>query len=238
MSYVAKQQGWVGRQFNRKEDYRLTTGKGQYFADIVVPGMLHLVFVRSQHAHARIKRIDTSAAKAIPGVVAVVTGEDIRDAIKSLPQPVVVPALPARYPTFWPLAVDKVKFHGEPVAAVVARDKYVAEDAADAVAIEYEPLPIIGDMEDALKPGSPIVHDGWENNEMFSMTFTGGATPESQAANDAEVDQLIKSADVSIKSRYRVHRCGVTPLEPRGALATWDECGRNGRVDYDAAASY
>ena len=78
-------------------------------------------------------------------------------------------------------------------------------------------------MEDALKPGSPIVHDGWENNEMFSMTFTGGATAESQAANDAEVDQLIKSADVSIKGRYRVHRCGVTPLEPRGALATWDD---------------
>ena len=223
MSYVAKEQGWVGRQFNRKEDYRLTTGKGQYFADIVVSGMLHLVFVRSQHAHARIKQIDTSAAKAIPGVVAVVTGADLRNVIKPLPQPVVVPALPARYPTFWPLAVDKVKFHGEPVVAVVARDKYVAEDAANAVLIEYERLPIVGNMEDALKPGSPIVHDGWENNEMFSMTFTGGATVESQAANDAEVDQLICSADVSIKGRYRVHRCGVTPLEPRGALATWDD---------------
>ncbi len=106
MNHVAKQSGWVGRQFNRKEDYRLTTGKGQYFADIVVPGMLHLVFVRSKHAHARIKRIDIAAAKAIPGVVAVITGKDIQGATKSLPQPVVVPALPARYPTFWPLAVD------------------------------------------------------------------------------------------------------------------------------------
>jgi carbon-monoxide dehydrogenase large subunit len=112
MNDVAQQAGWVGRKFSRKEDYRLTTGKGQYFADIVVPGMLHLVFVRSKHAHAHIKRIDVTAAKAIPGVVVVVTGEDIRGAIKSLPQPVVVPALPARYPTFWPLAVDKVKFHG------------------------------------------------------------------------------------------------------------------------------
>ena len=172
MNYVGKQPGWVGRQFNRKEDHRLTTGKGQYFADMVIPGTLHLVFVRSKHAHALIKRIDVSAAKAIPGVVAVVTGEDIRGAIKSLPQPVVVPALPARYPTFWPLAVDKVKFNGEPVVAVVARDKYVAEDAADAVEIEYEPLPYVGDMEEALKPGSPIVHDGWENNEMFALTFT------------------------------------------------------------------
>ena len=86
MNYVGKQPGWIGRQFNRKEDYRLTTGKGQYFADIVVPGMLHLIFVRSKHAHARIKRIDTSAARAIPGVVAIVTGEDIRSEIKSLPQ--------------------------------------------------------------------------------------------------------------------------------------------------------
>ena len=88
MNHVTKQHGWVGRQFNRKEDYRLTTGKGQYFADMVVPGMLHLTFVRSAHAHARIKRIDTSAAQAITGVVAVVTGADIREAIKSLPQPV------------------------------------------------------------------------------------------------------------------------------------------------------
>ena len=131
--------------------------------------------------------------------------------------------LPARYPTFWPLAVDKVKFNGEPVVAVVARDKYVAEDAADAVEIEYEPLPYVGDMEEALTPGSPVVHDGWENNEMFALTFTGGATPDSQATNDSEVDHLLTSADVVIKSRYRVHRCGVTPLEPRGALATWDD---------------
>lgn len=215
--------GWVGRQFNRKEDHRLTSGKGQYFADITIPGMLHLVFVRSSHAHARIRRIDTAAAKALPGVVTVVTGADIKDEFKSLPQPVVVPALPARYPTFWPLAVGKVKFHGEPVAAVVARDRYVAEDAAELVEIDYESLPVVRDMEEALKPGSPVVHDGWEDNEMFALTFTGGATPESQADNEAEVDRLIKNADVVIRRRYRVHRCGVSPMETRGALATWDD---------------
>ncbi|HUC67897.1 MAG TPA: xanthine dehydrogenase family protein molybdopterin-binding subunit [Stellaceae bacterium] len=214
---------WVGRQFSRKEDHRLTTGKGQYFADILVPGMLHLVFVRSTHAHARIKRIDFSAARALPGVVAVVTGADIKDQIKSLPQPVVVPALPARYPTFWPLAVDKVKFHGEPVAAVIARDKYVAEDAAELVEVEYEPLPHVRNMETALDPAAPLVHEGWPDNEMFALTFTGGGTAETQAANDAEVDGLIRAADVVVKQRYRVHRCGVTPLETRGALATWDD---------------
>ena len=170
--------GWFGAKFNRKEDQRLLTGRGRYIADIVVPGMLHLVFVRSQVAHARIKSIDTSKAKAMPGVVAVITGDDIKDQIAPLPQPVVVPNMPAKYPTHWPLAVGKVRFHGDALAAVVARDKYVAEDAAEAIEVDYEELPYVGDPEAALKPGAPIVHDGWDNNLIFEMTFTGGATPE------------------------------------------------------------
>ena len=87
-----------------------------------MPGTLHLAFVRSAHAHARLLSIDVGKARALPGVVAVVTGEDIREEIRPLPLPAVLPAFPARYPTFWPLAIDKVKFHGEPVAAVVAKD--------------------------------------------------------------------------------------------------------------------
>jgi carbon-monoxide dehydrogenase large subunit len=215
--------GWVGRRFSRKEDHRLTTGGGQYFADISLPGALHLVFVRSQQAHARLRSIDTKAAKALPGVVAVVTWEDIKDAIKSLPQPVVVPALPAKYPTFWPLAAGKVKFHGEPVAAVIARDRYVAEDAAELVEIDYEPLPVVRNAHEALRDGAPKVHDDWDGNEMFALTLTGGATPESQAENEKEVERLLTGADIRVKRKYRTHRCGVTPLEPRGALAKWDE---------------
>ena len=88
-------EGWFGAKFSRKEDQRLTTGRGRYIADIAVPGMLHLVFARSQVAHARIRSIDTSRAKAMPGVVAVITGEDIKDRIAPLPQPVVVPNMPA-----------------------------------------------------------------------------------------------------------------------------------------------
>ena len=115
--------------------------------------MLHLVFVRSQVAHARIKSIDTSKAKAIPGVVAVITGEDIKDQIAPLPQAVVVPNMPAKYPTHWPLSVGKVRFHGDALAAVVARDKYVAEDAAEAIEVDYEELPYVGDPEAALEAG-------------------------------------------------------------------------------------
>ena len=215
--------GWFGARFSRKEDHRLTTGRGRYIADLSAPGMLHLVFVRSQVAHARIRSIDTSRAKALPGVVAVITGEDIKDRIAPLPQPVVVPNMPAKYPTHWPLAVGKVRFHGDALAAVVARDKYVAEDAAEAIEVDYQELPYVGDPEAALQPDAPVVHEGWDNNLIFQMTFTGGATPEDQAKNDAKVQQAFDSADVVVRHRFRCHRCGVTPMETRGALCLWDD---------------
>lgn len=139
-------QNWVGASVKRKEDMRLTSGRGQYFSDIKIPGALHLVFVRSPIAHAKIKSIDTSAAEAMKGVIAVVTAADITDEIKSFPQPSLTPALPANYPTHWPLAVDKVKFHGEAVAAVIASDRYIAADAAEAVEVDYEELPVVTDI--------------------------------------------------------------------------------------------
>ena len=211
---------WVGAKFNRKEDHRLITGKGRYLADLSMPGALHLVFVRSEQAHAKIKRIDVSAAKALPGVVLVVTGEDIKSKIKPMPQPVVQPALAANYPKHWPLAVGKVKFHGEPIAAIVARDKYVAADAAELVRAEYEPLPYVGDPEKALADKSNRVHDEWPDNIIFQMSFTGGTEAEK---NDAEVERIFKSADIVVRERFKTHRCGVTPMETRGALMSWDD---------------
>ena len=222
MPQIESGSAWIGRSVRRKEDHRLTTGKGQYFGDVSAPEAVCLMLVRSEHAHARILSIDTTAAAAMPGVICVVTGETIQHEIKPLPQPVVVPDLEANFPTFWPLAVGKAKFHGEPVAAVVATDKYLAADAAEAVVVTYEPLPYVGDMEAALLPESAVVHDGWDSNEIFAKTVTGGLTAESQAANEAEVEHLFGDADVVIKQRFRMHRCGVTPLEPRGVLARWD----------------
>ena len=214
--------GWVGRPFKRKEDGRLTTGKGKYLGDIQVAGMTHLCFHRSSHAHAKIKGIDTSRAEKMPGVLAVITGAELKDEVLGFPQPVVVPALEANYPVFWPLAIDKVKFHGEPVAAVVAIDKYQAEDAAIAITVEYDPLPVTLDPEQALEAGATKVHEDWDGNEMFAMTFTGGGTEEEQKANDAVVEKLFQEADVVVKERFRVHRTGVTPMETRGTLALWD----------------
>lgn len=218
-------ESWIGAGLARKEDIRLTTGRGQFFADHKLPGALHLVFVRSIHAHARIKSIDTSAAAALKGVVAVVTGEDIRHDIKPIPQPSLVPALPANYPQFWPLAIGKTKFHGEPVAAVVASNRYIAEDAAHLVAIDYEVLPAVTDMEAALESNSPVVLDEFDTNEQFAMNITGGMTPEEQQGKQDEINALLEASAVRIKRRFRVHRCGVTPLEPRGAQAIWNDDG-------------
>jgi len=214
---------WFGARMPRKEDRRLVTGKGKYIADFVLPGMLHAVFVRSEVAHARIRGIDTSEAMAMPGVVAVYTGESIKSQMKSMTQKVLIPNLPAQYPEYWALAAGTVKYHGEPVALVVARDKYVAVDAAEAVAVDYEELPVVLDAEAALKPGATVIHDDATSNEIFAMTFTGGGTVEEQNENDAEVEKIFREADVVVSERFKVHRTGVTPLEPRGVLCDWSE---------------
>ena len=214
---------WMGSRLERKEDLRLVTGQGKYISDIVLPRMLHAVFVRSEYAHAKILSIDTSAATALPGVVSVVTGADIVGELRSMLQPVLLPNLPAKYPSYYPLSVDKVKFHGAPVALVIARDKYVAVDAAELVEVEYEELPVVLDPEAALEAGATIVNEDHEDNEIFSMTFTGGETSAEQQANAKAVDEIFDNADVVVKERFRVHRTGVTPMEPRGVLCDWSD---------------
>ena len=218
-----KNDDWMGTPLPRKEDRRLLTGKGKYVSDIVIPGALHAVFVRSEYAHAKILSIDTSEAEELAGVERIYTGDQIKHLIKSMPQPIVQPALPAHYPTFWPLAVDKVTFHGEPVALVVARDKYVAEDAAELVFVDYEELEPVLDPEEALKPESAIIHEKDGTNEIFSMTFTGGDTEASQAENAAEVEKIFQNAPIVVKDRFKTHRAGVTPMEPRAILCDWDD---------------
>ena len=220
---MPEQKNWIGKRYSRKEDFRLISGKGEYIADVKVDSPLHVKFVRSLMAHAKIKSIDCEAALALPGVVAVLTGEDIRDKIKPLPTPPTLPLLPASYPRHWPLAVDRVKFHGEPVAVVVAEDKYVAADAAELVSVEYEELPVLTDPEVALRKDAPVLHDDMESNEIFAMTLTGGLTEEEQAENAQRVQAIFDKAEVVVKERFRCHRCGVMPLETRGAVAIWDD---------------
>jgi carbon-monoxide dehydrogenase large subunit len=216
-------QGSVGKRLPRREDTRLTMGQGLFVADIPTPDALHIHFVRSTHSHARILNINTLEAKKIPGVVAVITGADIEDKIQPLPHPVVVPNLPGRFPKHWSLAVGKVRYHGEPLAVIVATSKYIAEDAAELVEVEYQELPYVGSPEAADAPSAPRIHEEWPDNEIFSMSFTGGATAESIAANQTEVEAIFATAPHRIARRFKTHRTGITPLETRGMIATWSE---------------
>ena len=220
---TTSESGWIGKRYSRREDPRLLTGKGQYLADLrVVRDPLVVKFARSSVAHAKIKSIDVSAAARLPGVVLVLTGADIRERIRPLPTPSTVPLLPGHYPTHWPLAVERVKFHGEPVVAVVATDKYTAEDAIELIQVEYEDLPPITDPEKAMGKESPLVHPEIGTNVMFHAVLTGGMTEPEQTANSARVAAIFEAADVVIKERFYGHRCGVMPLETRGAIASWD----------------
>ncbi|CAN0421662.1 unnamed protein product [Laminaria digitata] len=214
---------WLGKSLPRAEDQRLTTGKGSYFADVESRDAVHLWFVRSVHAHARIVSIDTSAAEAMEGVVAVVTGDEMKRSMKSLPIPTVLPSFDARYPEYWALATEKVRWHGEPVAAVLATDKYLAEDAAEAVVVEYDPLPPVLDPEAALEADSPKLYEDWPDNEIFALGYTGGFEADGIAENDKQVDAIFANAPHVLKERFKTHRCGVCPIETRGAMAQWSE---------------
>ena len=199
----------LGASVLRKEDPRLLTGRGRYVGDITLPGMLQVAFVRSQYAHARIHGVDTAAALALPGVVAVVTGADIAGQIRPIQGP-------ARYEGFrspdWPiLAHDVARYRGEGIAAVVAESRYIAEDAAEQIEVDYEPLPAVVDMLAALEPGSPRVYPDWDDNLFLRRGATIG-----------DVDGAFRDADVVLRRVYRNQRYTGVPMETRGCLATYD----------------
>jgi len=145
------QRTWIGKDVPRLEDPKLLTGRAIYVDDVKLPGLPHAAVLRSPHAHARIKRIETSKARSLPGVFAIITGEDARE----LSNPLV--AFCAEPVVQYALAVDKVRYAGEAVAAVAAVDRYVAEDALALVAVEYEPLPVVTDPFEAMAPEAPAL---------------------------------------------------------------------------------
>jgi len=142
---------WLGKSINRVEDPRFLRGEGRYIDDIKLPGMAHAAIVRSPHAHATITAIRTEAAEALPGVIAVVTGRDLADRVAPLPS---FGGISQDL-----LAVDKVRHFGEAVAAVVAENRYIAEDACDLIEVDYEQLPVVLDPLEARKEGGALVHE-------------------------------------------------------------------------------
>ncbi|MFL6235183.1 MAG: molybdopterin cofactor-binding domain-containing protein, partial [Thermoanaerobaculia bacterium] len=204
----------IGSRTKRNEDPRLLTGRALFVDDLDLPGMVHVAFLRSPYAHARIRGIDTSRAKQHEGVVAVYTAEDLGSYWQ--PGPLLVPPPPVEGMVFnqrtqVPLVKDKVRQLGEPIAVVVAVSRYVAEDALPDVEVEYESLPAVVDMEKALAPGAPLVHEDVGSNLAAYVP---------QKKGDYEAAKA--KADVVIRRRFHYDRGAAAAIENRGVVAQWD----------------
>ncbi|MFC5815600.1 xanthine dehydrogenase family protein molybdopterin-binding subunit [Nonomuraea harbinensis] len=198
----------VGKARRRKEDARLLTGRTRWTDNLQQPGMLHVAFLRSPMAHARITGVDVSAARELPGVVAVFAGQDVAGEQGSLPcawpvsDDIVIPEHP-------PMAVTEVRYTGEIVACVVATDRFKAADALEAIEVDYEPLPPVIDLETALSPDSPKVHE--TGNQAFSVKITSG-----------DLDAAFRDAPVVIDRTYVQQRLIGAAMEPRAVLVSTD----------------
>jgi carbon-monoxide dehydrogenase large subunit len=198
-----------GARIPRNEDDRLLRGDGVYVDDVNTPGALHVAFVRSPLAHARIRGVDVSAAAELPGVVKVYTHGDLGE--HDRPLPLLFPHEDMPYPaTQHPLASGEVNYVGQTIAMVVAVDRYVAEDAAELVEVDYDELPVVVDFE-AAAAGGPLVHDEFPTNVAADSTWQVG---------DAE--SAFADADVVIRERYVCERSASTPIETRGVVARLD----------------
>jgi aerobic carbon-monoxide dehydrogenase large subunit len=200
----------IGAPLARKEDLRFLTGHGRYVEDIEIPGALHACFVRSPHPHARIKGIRTDPAKACPGVVAIFTGKDLAQWTAPLRMaPPIEGLLPVEMTT---LPIDKVRFHGDPVACVIATSRYLAEDAAERVEVDYEPLPAVANLAQALSENSPKVDESLPSNVVSVQRFSTG-----------DVEKRKREGFKVVECEFHQSRLTHVPIETRGLVAVWDE---------------
>ena len=203
-------QQYIGAPITRVEDFRFLTGQGKYLDDIKLTGMLHAAILRSNHGHALIKSIDTTAALALPGVEGVFTYDDIASIAKVIPVRVFeIPGLDQYLQV--PLAEQKVRYVGEPVAMVVAINRYVAEDALELIAVDYDPLPAVTDLKEALK------------DEVLLHEETGTNLAGSYELNTGDIEEAFRNAEYVRKEEFRTHRHTGNPLETRGLLADFDK---------------
>jgi carbon-monoxide dehydrogenase large subunit len=202
----------VGQARRRKEDARLITGRTQWTDNLVLPGMLHMALLRSPVAHARITSIDVSAAKEAPGVVAVFTGQDLAEEQGSIPcaWPVTPDMVNPGHPS---VAVDSVNHVGEAVAVVVARSRAAAADALELIDIDYDTLPVVLDMEEAVKDGADLVHDQLSSNTSYHFVFDAG-----EAGTGADTQAAFDGADVVVSRRFVQQRLIPAFMEPRSVV--------------------
>jgi aerobic carbon-monoxide dehydrogenase large subunit len=205
MSFLAK---YIGQKVKRTEDPRLIQGIGHYVDDIELAGTLSVIILRSPYAHAKINSININAAKNAPGVVAVYTGKDVEGKIGNVPCAAALPEL--KVPKYPVLATGKVIFVGQPVAAVVATDKYKARDAADLIEIDYDPLDVVHDAESAAQGNSPVIHEEFGTNVAYV-----------HSAGTGDVEAAFKQADKVITQRLNHQRLAPIAMETRGVLAQY-----------------
>ena len=200
-----------GSPVPRREDPRLLTGQAMYTDDFTLPGMAHMAVVRSPYAHARIKAVRTKKAAAMDGVLGVFTGKEMKGAgFGPIPCAWVVPGSDTKTPPYPPIAIDVVRYAGNAVAIVVATDRYLARDAAEAVEVDYEPLPSVTHAEKATANGQPQLHADVPNNVCFHWKVSGG-----------DADAAFRTADVVVQERIVNQRLIPNAMEPRAALARY-----------------
>ena len=200
---------WIGQSIPRHEDARLLTGRGTFVDDLQIPNVHHAAILRSPHAHARIARVDLREALALAGVVGGLTGRDVAERTKPFS---VVATSPMRY---YCMATDKARYVGEPVAAIVARDRYIAEDALDLIEVDYEPLQAVVDPERALEPDAPRLHDEVPGNLACHRLLSYG-----------DVDAAFAEADQVIRERLSFPRYTSMPLETFAVVGRYDPFGK------------
>ncbi len=199
---------WKGRAVSLREDLRFSTGRGTYIDDMKFPDTLHVALLRSVHAHAYIRRVDLSEALAMPGVVCGLTGEDAARMTEPL-RPLI--PIPAQLPAYC-LAYGKVTHVGEPLAAILATSRYLAEDAIEKIQVEYEPLPAVVDPEAAMAPDAPLLFESMGTNVIWQDRFDYG-----------DVDEVFGHATHVLKKRFYIQRYSSTALETFGCTAVFDD---------------
>jgi carbon-monoxide dehydrogenase large subunit len=204
----------VGARVKRVEDPRLLAGKGTYVDDLRIAGTVCVAFLRSMHAHARITRIETISALGVRGVIGIFAGKDI----EALVRPISARSrMKSYHATAMPLlAVDKVRYAGEPVVAVVAENRYVAEDAVERLEVDYDPLPAAVDPEEAAREDAPLLHDDAESNVLVAREFARG-----------DVAAALSQAKTRVRERFRFHRKAALAIEPRTYLADFNSGNRS-----------
>ncbi|MFN8058616.1 MAG: xanthine dehydrogenase family protein molybdopterin-binding subunit [Vicinamibacterales bacterium] len=207
----------VGARVKRREDPRLIQGRATYVDDVAIAGMYHVAFKRSDLAHGRIRRIDVAAALALDGVEAVFTGAQIAEFLAPMPI-----GTPFASPIHRAVAVDRVRYVGEPVAVVVAVDRYVARDALDLIIVDYEMLPAVVDVTRAMTGAPTLVHDDFASNIALATTRSGTGIDRHGRGDDTAIERAFAGADVVIRQQMVNQRLAPTTMEPRGVVAHYE----------------